>query len=266
LAILNESPGQKDATMEILIAVCQIFCIDGDREGNYVRIENALRQARDAGAEMACFPEMCLLGWVNPEAYQLAYPIPGKDSERLGNLARLYGMMIVAGLGEKEGESLYDSAILVDRDGSLLLKHRKINILTELMKPPYTPGNTIRAVETRYGRIGLLICADTFVEEHLIRMKAEKPDLVIVPYGWAAKKDEWPEHGKSLQNTVCKAARRIGAPVVGVNLTGSITHGPWSGYTYGGQSVVCDASGKILALGSDRDRDIIIVRVAIPKK
>ncbi|HPA46734.1 MAG TPA: carbon-nitrogen hydrolase family protein [bacterium] len=252
--------------MEIRIAFCQILCIDGDREGDFVRIENALREARHAGAEIACFPEMCLLGWVNPEAHQLAYPIPGEDSDRLGDLASRYNMMIAVGLGEKDGDLLYDSAVLIDRDGSLLLKHRKINILTELMKPPYTPGNTIRAVETRFGRIGILICADTFIEEHLIRMKEAKPDLVIVPYGWAAKKDEWPEHGRNLQNTVSKAARVIGAPVVGTDLVGCITHGPWSGYTYGGQSVVCDASGEVLALGCDRDRDIVIVRVSLPNR
>ncbi len=243
----------------IRVAVCQTLCIDSDPSGNFARIENALKEARELKAEIACFPEMCILGWANPEAYQLAHPIPGPFSERLVELARQYGMMLSAGLVEKEGERLYDSAVLIDRDGTLLLKHRKMNILSELMTPPYTPGTDVRAVDTRLGRVGMLICADTFVSQHLQRMREKRPDILIVPYGWAALKEKWPEHGKSLSDTVSKAARAVGAPVVGVDLVGLITHGPWSGRTYGGQSVVCDATGALLANGRDRDVDLFVV-------
>ena len=41
----------------IKVAMCQIFSLDGDRNGNFVRIENAVAQAKDAGAEIICFPE-----------------------------------------------------------------------------------------------------------------------------------------------------------------------------------------------------------------
>ncbi|MFH1737840.1 MAG: carbon-nitrogen hydrolase family protein [bacterium] len=248
---------------KIRVALCQTFCIDSDREGNYARIESALKQARDANAGVACFPETCLLGWVNPEAHQSAYPIPGKDTERLAVLAQRYQMMLVVGLAEKNGEKLHDSVVLIDRDGSLLLKHRKINILTKLMSPPYTPGKEIRAVDTRLGRVGLMICADTFVSDNLERMRNQRPDIVFVPYGWAAEKDKWPDHGKNLAKTVSKAAAAIGAPVVGVDPVGLITNGPWTGQTYGGQSVICDASGEILAVARDRDAHVMVVEIAI---
>ena len=134
------------------------------------------------------------------------------------------------------------------------------------MTPPYTPGEEIQCADTELGRIGLLICADTFKDEILQKMASLKPDIVIVPYGWAAKEEQWPQHGEELKDTVSKAAKTIGAAVVGVDLVGEITHGPWMGLVYGGQSVAADASGKILAVAKDRDRDIKILEIKIRKK
>jgi predicted amidohydrolase len=88
------------------IAICQILVIDSDREGNFRRIENALKQAHLGHAQIAVFPESSILGWENPEAYYLADPIPGPDSDRLGLLARKYGLAIAIGLDEEEGDHL----------------------------------------------------------------------------------------------------------------------------------------------------------------
>jgi len=240
-------------------AICQIFCLDGDRSGNFIRIENAIREAKDAGADIACFPETALLGWVNPDAHKRAFPIPGEDSDRLCKLANDYDLYLCAGLTEKEGRRLYDSAVLIDGKGNILLKHRKINLLSELMSPPYTPGESIDAVETRFGKIGLLICADTHDSKILKRMAALKPDLLLVPYGYAAAEDEWPGHGRELEKVVANTARKTKAFVIGTNLVGEITKGPWKGRIYGGQSVAADRTGRVVTIAKDRDRDIKIV-------
>lgn len=247
----------------IRIAMCQIFALNGDRSGNFVRIENAIREAKDADADIICFPETTILGWVNPDAHKRAYPIPGKDSQRLCELAKKYETCLCAGLAEKNGTNLYDSVILIDNKGRILLKHRKINILTELMTPPYTPGKDVNTVETEFGKIGLLICADTFEDEILKRMAALKPDLLLVPFGWAAEENEWPEFGKKLENVVTEAARKSGAPVVGTDLVGQITRGQWKDRVFGGQSVAADKNGKTLAIAKDRDRDIKIASIRI---
>lgn len=253
--------GGGPAIGSVRVAICQIFCLDGDRSGNFARIESAVAEAKRAGADIACLPETALLGWVNPDAHRRAYPIPGEDSERLCELAARYRIFLSVGLAEKEGAKLYDSVILVDDEGRILRKHRKINILMELMIPPYTPGEEVGVAETRFGKIGLLICADTFKDDILQRMAVLEPDLVLVPYGWAAEEDRWPAHGKELEGTVIRAAREIGAPVVGTDLVGEITHGPWTGLLYGGQSVAADAEGRVLAVAADRDRDILVVDV-----
>ena len=245
------------------IAIAQIICLDGDRRGNLARIDSAIRQAKAHGAEIVCLPEMALLGWVNPDAHHRAHPIPGPDSEALSVLARNHRVHLCVGLAEKEGEHLYDAALLIDDTGRILLKHRKINLLAELMTPPYTPGKDVSAVETRFGRIGLLICADTHDSGILARMAELKPRLVLVPYGYAAEEAAWPAHGEVLEDVVANAARIIGAPVVGTNPIGQISHGPWKGRTYGGHSVAADTKGRMLARGEDLDRDVQVIALPL---
>jgi predicted amidohydrolase len=249
------------------IAICQIQGIDSDREGNFIRIENAISEAKSEGAEIACFAETILLGWVNPKAHQDAFTIPGKDSDRLCQLARENDIFLCVGLAERSGEKLYDSALLIDDQGKILLKHRKRNILDWLMDPPYTPGDTLQAVDTKLGRIGILICADTFTFEpwtnYLERMSKFEPDLVIVPYGWAEPVEYWPKAGDELADVVIEAARVIDAPVIGTNLVGMISNGSWTGCIYGGLSIAVDQHGNILAQCKDRDRDVKVLSLLL---
>ena len=247
-------------------AICQIFCLDGDRRGNFIRIENAIRESKGAGADIACFPETAILGWVNPDSHKRAHPIPGEDSDKLCALANDYDLHICIGLAEKKGRRLYDSAILIDSKGDILLRHRKINLLTELMSPPYTFGTNIDVAETEFGRIGLLICADTHDDKILERMAELRPDLLLVPYGYASDEEEWPSHGKELEKVVTNTARKTKALVVGTNLVGEITYGPWKGRIYGGQSLAVDGTGRIVSVAKDRDRDIIIFNVNIDRQ
>jgi predicted amidohydrolase len=247
--------------VNVKIALAQIFCLDGDRCGNFVRIENAIREAKAGEADIVCFPETVILGWVNSDAYERAFPIPGRDSEHLCELAKAYEIYLCAGLAEKEGNKLYDSAVLIDKKGRILLKHRKINILTELMNPPYTPGSEVNAVDTEFGKFGVLICADTHKDGILGQMAELKPDLLLVPYGYAEHEENWPEHGKELERVVKEAGRKTGAVVVGSNLVGEITKGPWKGRIFGGHSVAADKNGKTLTIGADRDRDVRFVSI-----
>jgi len=266
LAILISLPLAESATIKkIRVAVCQILVIDSDREGNFRRIEYALEQAEAGHADLAVFPESSILGWENPEAHHLAYPIPGADSGRIAALARKHEMMIAIGLDEKDGDRLFDSAILVDKSGRILWKHRKINVLPELMDPPYAEGRPqdIGVVETEFGRFALLICADTFVDSHFARVKSLKPDLMLVPYGWAATKESWPEHSKELEGLVQKRSAEVRCPMVGVDLVGEMSHGPWKGRTYGGASFVADGSGKIVLALRDRDTDLRIIEISL---
>jgi len=250
---------------KVKIASAQIFCLDGDRSGNLVRIENAVKKAKEEGAQLVAFPESCLFGWENPDAHKRASPIPGEDSDILRGLAKKHGIYIHIGIDEKDGERLYGASILIDNTGKILLKHRKNNVLAELMTPPYSEGSGVEAVDTGLGRIGVMICADSFRTGMLEQMNALKPDFVLIPYGWAAEETEWPEHGRELQKTVTKAAQTIGAPVIGTDLVGEISRGPWTGRIYGGQSVGSDEKGTVLFVSKDRDADIALITLHLRK-
>ena len=263
MVLFSSAGGIYPLTISVKIAICQIFVLDGDRLGNFVRIENAIIEAKREGAQIICFPETCILGWVNPGAHQRAYPIPGEDTKRLSELAKKYNVYICAGLAEKDRENLYDSVVLINKKGNILLKHRKINILSELMTPSYTPGSDVNVIRTEFGKIGLLICADTFKEEIIEKMAELKPDLVLVPYGWAAPEGEWPEHGKSLHAFIKNLAVKVAAPVIGTDAVGKITNGPWFGQIFGGQSAAADKNGNIIAVAKDRDKDILIISLTI---
>lgn len=256
---------QSSPKKSVRLAICQILVIDGDREGNFRRIDYALDEAEAQHAQIAVFPESSILGWENPDAHRLAAPIPGNDSDRIATLARKHSLIIAIGLDEKDGDKLYDSAILVDKTGKLLWKHRKINVLPELMTPPYSQGKPedIGVVDTEYGRIAVLICADTFTDAFVQRLKALRPDLMLVPYGWAATNDQWPGHSKELELLVQNRAALVKCPMAGVDLVGEMTHGPWAGWTYGGSSFVADGAGRILFTARDRDTDIHVLDVSI---
>ncbi|MFH1367501.1 MAG: carbon-nitrogen hydrolase family protein [Elusimicrobiota bacterium] len=257
------------AAKTVKVAMCQIVCLDGDREGNFVRVENALREASEAGADIACFPESSILGWVNPDAHTRAYTIPGGDTDRLCELARRYKTHLCIGLDEKDGNNLYDAAVLIDDAGKILLKHRKMNNLDDvkgLMVPNYTSGNRIDAVKTRFGKIGLLICADTFDNNNLRRMAALEPDLLLVPYGWVNNEAAWPKHGEALAKVVAWAAQVTGAPAVGTDSIGQVSHGCWAGSYYGGASVAYYPNWVKIGAAADRDREVKIVNIELTPK
>lgn len=259
----GQSPLNSKSDMTVKIALAQVFLLDGDRSGNFRRIENAMMEAQRAGAEIICFPEMAILGWVNPDAHERSYPIPGSDSDRLATLAQRYGLYVAIGLGEKEGEHLFDAAILLDDQGNILLKHRKNNILSELMERAYTPGQGVQTVATKFGKIGMMICADTFLDHLVSEMATQQPDLLLVPYGWAEQEDRWPEHGKQLEEVVIRTAKAVNTTVVGTDLVGEISKGPWAGYVYGGQSLAVNAQGEVLTKLADRDREVKIIELKL---
>lgn len=251
----------------VMVALCQVPCTDGAVDENLEVIEEAAREAAARGAEILCFPESMDLGWVNTAAHELAEPVPGPFSDRIAALARELEVYIAVGLTEKVEGGIHDSAILVGADGKLLLKHRKINTLVELLEPPYIRGKKedIEIVETPLGRMGLLICADTFEDGILEKMRGLEPDLVLVPYGWAAPPEDWPGHGEELKKTVSRAARVIGAPVIGPTPIGRITTGPWKGRTYEGESAAADGKGTILFFGLTGRRQVAVFPVPLSK-
>jgi predicted amidohydrolase len=242
-------------------AICQILIIDSDKEGNFLRIENAIAEAKSQNADIVCLPEASILGWLNPDAHNNAHPIPGPDSDRLCELAKKYKVHLCIGIEEKDGSNLYNSAILIDDAGQILLKHRQINIPQDLMNPPYAQGDDIGAIATKFGKIGFLICSDTERNDILDSFKTLKPALILVPLGCAENEQNWPDYGKVIEKNVKNTANRTGAAIIGINSIGQIANGPWAGRVYGGQSIAVDKTGNIIAVAKDREKDTKIISI-----
>ncbi len=261
---MSVSSEEAMALEKVKIAVAQMQCVDSDLEGNFSRIASLVERADSAGAQIVMFPETVDLGWVNPEAHSLAGPVPGPFSSRICELAGKHSIWIGIGLCEKDGDKLYDSAILIDSQGAIRLKHRKVELLAWLMDPPYSAGDSTKAsvVETPFGRVGIIICADSFNDGMLQVLAAARPDLVYVPYGWAAEKKDWPEHSFSLVRTVQRVAHSTGAPVIGPNVVGEITHGPWTGWTYEGLSTAAQAGGLSIYQGRWNREDLTVIEIS----
>ena len=148
-----------------------------DVEENFRRFLNRVEEATGEGASLLVFPETTFTGYVWEEAHlrRLAETVPGPLSRRVASVAEAYGVFVVVGLLEKDGERFYNSAILLSPSGRILLHHRKIE-----EKPPFSTGNTVPVARTPFGKVSTLVCGDLF-NDTAISLIDEGTDLLIVP-------------------------------------------------------------------------------------
>src|SRR5262245_1846822 len=114
------------------IALIQMRC-EADPEANLAKAVARLQEAAQAGAQIACLPELFRSPYFcqreDPALFDLAEPIPGPSTERLAQVARQTGMAVVASLFERRAAGVYHNTVVVlDTDGSLLGRYRKMHI------------------------------------------------------------------------------------------------------------------------------------------
>lgn len=96
---------------------------------------------------------------------ELAEPIPGPSTEYFGRLAQQYNTYIVPGLLERDGPLVYNVAVLIGPDGKIVGKYRKVCLPRGEVEGGITPGNDYPVFDTRFGRVGMMICYDGFFPE-----------------------------------------------------------------------------------------------------
>lgn len=138
-------------------------------------------KAGEAKADIVCLPEgITLVG--TPQNYvEAAEPVPGPTTRILGELARKHNLYIVAGILEKEGETVYNTAVLVNRKGELQGRYRKASLPREEIEGGITPGEEFPVFETDFGRIGIMICWDVHFQEPARRLAAKGAEIVMLP-------------------------------------------------------------------------------------
>jgi predicted amidohydrolase len=96
---------------------------------------------------------------------EIAEPIPGPSTSYFGELARRHGLYIVAGLFERDGHLVYNSAVLLGPDGGIVGKYRKTSLPRSEVEAGVCPGHDYPVFDTRFGKVGIMICYDGFFPE-----------------------------------------------------------------------------------------------------
>jgi N-carbamoylputrescine amidase len=248
-----------------------------DAETNLAKAIQGVRDAAAKGAEIVCLQELFRSQYFcreeNAELFNLAESIPGPSTEALSSVAKELRVSIIASLFEKRAQGLYhNTAAVLDADGSLVGLYRKMHIPDDPLyfeKFYFTPGDLgFQCFETRYSRIGVLVCWDQWYPEgaRITAMKGANVLFYPTAIGWhpsekeqygAAQLDAWRtiQRAHSIANGVFVAA---------VNRVGF--EGPSdNGLEFWGNSFVADPFGRVIAQ-ADAISETVLVTECDPKQ
>ncbi|MBQ9637960.1 MAG: carbon-nitrogen hydrolase [Bacteroidales bacterium] len=237
------------------VGVVQLACTS-DTDANIARYTERIRSLAGQGAQIICLQELfASLYFCDTEDYhnfRYAEPIPqGPTSQHFSSLAAELGVVIVCSMFEKRTEGLYHNTTAVfDADGSYLGKYRKMHIPDDpgyYEKFYFTPGDEdgYRVFNTRYARIGVLICWDQWYPEAARITALKGAEILFFPtaIGWALSQDEATnsEQYQAWQTIQRSHAVANGIPVVSVNRTGRE-----GDMQFWGGSFITNAFGRVL--------------------
>ena len=167
----------------------------GDAAANLAVIEARVAEAAKSGAKLVLLQELHNGAYFcqheSVDEFDLAEPIPGPSTERLGKLAKQHGVVLVSSLFEKRATGLYhNTAVVFDADGSTAGKYRKMHIPDDpgfYEKFYFTPGDLgFTPIDTSVGRLGVLVCWDQWYPEGARLMALAGAELLLYPtaIGW----------------------------------------------------------------------------------
>lgn len=254
------------------LAMVQMLVEGGNPEANLDRAVARIEITAGNGADLVLLPEALDLGWTHSSARVKAGSIPGGSTfKKLANAAKKNRVYVCAGIIEKDGEKIFNSAVIISPKGELLLKHRKINEL-DIAHDIYSQGDRINVCETEFGTFGLLICADARAKDFMLArsMGYLGADLILLPSSWAVQPDydnnKTPYGGGWLEafNAVC---REFHLSIAAVSNVGLITDGPWKDWLCIGNSIYMGSGAKatqIMPYGADADtifyQDVVLYK------
>lgn len=242
-----------------------------DREVGVRAHEEAIREAAARGARIVCLQELfdapyfCKV--TDADRFNLAEPIPGPTVERMQRLAAGLEVALIIPMFERRGAGVYhNSAAVLDADGSLLGVYRKMHIPDDPLyheKYYFTPGEMyhhgaspsgaggFRVFDTRFGRIGVLICWDQWYPEAARITALMGAQVLFYPtaIGWhPSEKAEWGAAQADAWRTIQRGhAIANGVYVAAANRIGHEPEPGTDGLEFFGHSFVSDPFGRVIA-------------------
>jgi predicted amidohydrolase len=187
--------------------------------------------AGQLGLDIVCLGEMITAVGTRATIDDRARPIPGPFSDTLAKAARRNNIWVVAGLTERVGDVVYNTAILLDRQGQLAGKYRKVHLPREEWRQGVRPGHEYPVFETEFGKIAIQICYDWFFPEAAALFALHGAEMIFAPT-WG---NTLPDEGGRVDG---ESTFRVRARDNGVYMIPSV---------YSGNSLVIDPMGRILA-------------------
>jgi len=253
------------------VALVQQRCTP-DRDRNLDHSIARIAEAARDGAELVVLQELHATPYFcqteDTAAFDLAEPVPGPATERLGEAARDAGVVLVASLFERRAAGLYhNTAVVFEKDGSIAGRYRKMHIPDDpayYEKFYFTPGDLgFEPIDTSAGRLGVLVCWDQWYPEAARLMALRGADLLIYPtaigYDPTDPEDEQRRQREAWITIQRSHAVANGLPVLSANRTG---HEPSPdpaapGIQFWGHSFVAGPQGEILAQAPADDETVL---------
>lgn len=238
------------------IACLQMAPQLGAVDANRAAIDDLVAGAASAGAQVVVLPELASSGYVftdRDEALAAAEPADGPTLQRWTASARRHDLVVVGGFCERAGDVLYNSAAVVDRDGVRAV-YRKAH-LWDRERLLFTPGDQPPPViDTRHGRIGVLICYDLEFPEWVRLPALAGAQLLCAPVNWPwAPRPAGERPGEVVRVQADAAVNRMA--IAACDRTGAERGVEWVR-----GSVIVDADGWPLA-GPDPDATTLLADV-----
>ena len=231
-------------------------------------------QAARDGARIICTPELFSSQYFcqseEYENFKLAEPIPGPTTAAFQKVAKRLGVVLIVSIFEKRAAGVYhNSAAVLDADGSLLGVYRKMHIPDDPLyyeKFYFTPGDLgFRAWQTRYGKIGVLICWDQWYPEAARLTALQGAEILFYPtaIGWHPKeKKQLGQEQHAAWETIQRShAVANGCYVAVTNRIGLEKPAGGQGLEFWGQSFVAGTSGQLLSRASTDREEIVTCTV-----
>ena len=251
-------------------AVCQLLIEGGEPYRNFERAEEQLFLAKEKSSELALFPETMDFAWTHPSGLKEADFIPGVFSNKLCDLAKKYQIFICAGLTEKTKEGNYNTALLINSQGKIIHKYRKINLL-DVEFPYYLIGQSLSVVSSPWGQLGINICSDNYKDSleigtTLFKMGAQ---CLLSPSSWTVDHsitEQDPIYENKWKEPFAFLTKTFQIPIVSATGVGYIVGGPYEGKKMIGGSLVAFPDGTFKeGVYNELSKSLFCLDVPIPE-
>lgn len=248
----------------------------GSRDANLDAIEQGLREAAAAGAQLVLLQELHNGAYFcqteDVAVFDQAESIPGPSTERLGALADELKLVLVASLFERRAAGLYhNTAVVFDRSPVIAGRYRKMHIPDDpgfYEKFYFTPGDLdFQPIDTSVGRLGVLVCWDQWYPEAARLMALAGAELLLYPtaIGWDPADDDAEKERQRDAWIIVQRGHAVanGLPLMACNRTGfeADPEGQGQGIAFWGSSFVAGPQGEFLAKAGTDQRELLLADI-----